>query len=88
MWWLSSATAPLTGGLAYEGLNNAGRMHCNPHCHPSMTTPCPSQKRRLHGAVPQHIRTKPGYIKTKNHLESSCRSSPWWALSSLRCCAG
>lgn len=66
----------LTGGLAYEGLNNAGRLHRNlivilNDNNMSISKNVGSMARYL-----TYIRTKPGYIKIKNNLESSLQKFP------------
>lgn len=66
----------LTGGLAYEGLNNAGRIHRNlivilNDNNMSISRNVGSMARYL-----TYIRTKPGYIKTKNSLESTLSKIP------------
>lgn len=66
----------LSGGLAYEGLNNAGRLHRNlivilNDNNMSISRNVGSMARYL-----TYIRTKPGYIKIKNNLESSLQKLP------------
>ncbi|HEX3027658.1 MAG TPA: 1-deoxy-D-xylulose-5-phosphate synthase [Clostridia bacterium] len=59
----------LTGGLAYEGLNNAGRSHDN------LIVILNDNKMSISknvGAIARHlavIRAKPGYLKTKDFIE-------------------
>ena len=66
----------LTGGLAYEGLNNAGRMHRNLIVILNDNTMSISKNVGSMARYLSYIRTKPGYIKTKNHLESSLQKLP------------
>lgn len=66
----------LSGGLAYEGLNNAGRFHRNlivilNDNNMSISRNVGSMARYL-----TYIRTKQGYIKIKNNLESSLKKLP------------
>lgn len=66
----------LTGGLAYEGLNNAGRLYRNlivilNDNNMSISRNVGSMARYL-----TYIRTKPGYIKIKNNVESSLQKLP------------
>lgn len=66
----------LSGGLAYEGLNNAGRFHKNlivilNDNNMSISKNVGSMARYL-----TYIRTKPGYIKIKNNVESSLNNLP------------
>lgn len=66
----------LSGGLAYEGLNNAGRLHRNlivilNDNNMSISKNVGSMARYL-----TYIRTKPGYIRIKTNLESSLRRLP------------
>lgn len=66
----------LSGGLAYEGLNNAGRLHRNlivilNDNNMSISRNVGSMARYL-----TYIRTKPGYIKIKNNLGSSLQKLP------------
>ena len=66
----------LSGGLAYEGLNNAGRLHRNlivilNDNNMSISRNVGSMARYL-----TYIRTKPGYLKIKNNLESSLQKLP------------
>lgn len=66
----------LSGGLAYEGLNNAGRLHRNlivilNDNNMSISKNVGSMARYL-----TYIRTKQGYIKIKNNLESSLKKLP------------
>lgn len=66
----------LTGGLAYEGLNNAGRIHRNlivilNDNNMSISKNVGSMARHL-----TYVRTRPGYIKAKKGLESSLRKLP------------
>lgn len=66
----------LSGGLAYEGLNNAGRFHKNlivilNDNNMSISKNVGSMARYL-----TYIRTKPGYIKIKNNLENSLNRLP------------
>lgn len=66
----------LSGGLAYEGLNNAGRFHKNlivilNDNNMSISRNVGSMARYL-----TYIRTKPGYIKIKNNLGSSLDKLP------------
>lgn len=66
----------LSGGLAYEGLNNAGRVRRNlivvlNDNNMSISKNVGSMARHL-----TFIRTKPGYIKIKNNLEGSLSKIP------------
>lgn len=66
----------LTGGLAYEGLNNAGRLHRNlivilNDNHMSISRNVGSMARYL-----TYIRTKPGYLKIKKDVQSSLQKLP------------
>lgn len=66
----------LSGGLAYEGLNNAGRLHRNlivilNDNNMSISRNVGSMARYL-----TYIRTKQGYIKIKNNLENSLKKLP------------
>lgn len=66
----------LSGGLAYEGLNNAGRLHRNlivilNDNKMSISRNVGSMARYL-----TYIRTKPSYIKIKSNLESSLKKLP------------
>ncbi len=66
----------LSGGLAYEGLNNAGRLHRNlivilNDNNMSISKNVGSMARYL-----TYIRTKPGYIKIKNNVENSLNRMP------------
>ena len=66
----------LTGGLAYEGLNNAGRLHRNfivilNDNNMSISRNVGSMARYL-----TYMRTKPGYIKIKKNLDSSLQKLP------------
>lgn len=66
----------LSGGLAYEGLNNAGRLYRNlivilNDNNMSISRNVGSMARYL-----TYIRTKPGYIKIKNNVESSLQKLP------------
>ena len=66
----------LSGGLAYEGLNNAGRLHRNfivilNDNNMSISKNVGSMARYL-----TYIRTKPGYIKIKKNLDTSLQKLP------------
>lgn len=66
----------LSGGLAYEGLNNAGRLHRNlivilNDNKMSISRNVGSMARYL-----TYIRTKPSYIKIKSNLENSLNKLP------------
>ncbi len=66
----------LSGGLAYEGLNNAGRLHRNlivilNDNKMSISRNVGSMARYL-----TYIRTKPTYIKIKSNLESTLKKLP------------
>ncbi|MBW7573748.1 1-deoxy-D-xylulose-5-phosphate synthase [Caproiciproducens faecalis] len=66
----------LTGGLAYEGLNNAGRFKKNfivilNDNKMSISRNVGSMARYL-----AHIRTKPGYFKAKGNIESALNRLP------------
>lgn len=67
----------LTGGLAYEGLNNAGRLHRNLIVILNDNTMSISKNVGSIARYLSHIRTKPGYIKTKNRLERSLQKVPF-----------
>ncbi|MBQ2211354.1 MAG: 1-deoxy-D-xylulose-5-phosphate synthase, partial [Ruminococcus sp.] len=66
----------LTGGLAYEGLNNAGRSPCN------FTVVLNDNKMSISRNVGSiawyltHIRIRPGYIKTKKIVEKILLHTP------------
>lgn len=66
----------LTGGLAYEGLNNAGRLHRNFIVILNDNTMSISKNVGSIARYLTYIRTKPGYIKIKRNLESSFRRLP------------
>lgn len=66
----------LTGGLAYEGLNNAGRLHRNLIVILNDNAMSISKNVGSMARYLTYIRTKPGYIKTKNHLEQSLQKLP------------
>ena len=66
----------LTGGLAYEGLNNAGRLHRNMIVILNDNTMSISKNVGSMARYLSYIRTKPGYIKTKNRLERALRKIP------------
>ena len=66
----------LTGGLAYEGLNNAGRLHRNLIVILNDNTMSISKNVGSMARYLSYIRTKPGYIKTKNRLERSLQKLP------------
>lgn len=75
----------LSGGLAYEGLNNAGRLHRNlivilNDNNMSISRNVGSMARYL-----TYIRTKQGYIRIKNNVDSSLQKLPGvgGALSAL-----
>ncbi len=78
----------LTGGLAYEGLNNAGRLHRNLIVIFNDNTMSISKNVGSMARYLSYIRTKPGYIKTKNHLDELLAEAPRVGPSSPRCCAG
>ena len=59
----------LTGGLAYEGLNNAGRLHRNLIVILNDNTMSISKNVGSMARYLTYIRTKPGYIKIKNNLD-------------------
>lgn len=66
----------LTGGLAYEGLNNAGRTHRNlivilNDNNMSISRNVGSMARYL-----TYMRTKPGYLKIKNNVDHSLQRYP------------
>ncbi len=66
----------LSGGLAYEGINNAGRLHRNlivilNDNNMSISKNVGSMARYL-----TYIRTKPGYLKAKNNVISSLEKLP------------
>ncbi len=66
----------LTGGLAYEGLNNAGRLHRNlivvlNDNNMSISKNVGSMARYL-----TYMRTKPGYIRIKKDVKSSLQKLP------------
>lgn len=67
----------LTGGLAYEGLNNAGRF---PKNFIVILNDNKMSISRNVGAISRylaHIRTKPGYLKAKTDVESLLSGIPW-----------
>ena len=66
----------LTGGLAYEGLNNAGRLHRNLIVILNDNTMSISKNVGSMARYLSYIRTKPGYIRTKNHLERTLQKLP------------
>ena len=66
----------LTGGLAYEGLNNAGRLHRNLIVILNDNTMSISKNVGSMARYLTYIRTKPGYIKVKNNVESSLQRLP------------
>ncbi len=66
----------LSGGLAYEGINNAGRLHRNlivilNDNNMSISKNVGSMARYL-----TYIRTKPGYLKAKNNVKNSLEKLP------------
>lgn len=66
----------LSGGLAYEGLNNAGRLHRNfivvlNDNNMSISKNVGSMARYL-----TYMRTKPGYIRVKSNVESTLKRLP------------
>lgn len=66
----------LTGGLAYEGLNNAGRLHRNLIVILNDNAMSISRNVGSMARYLSYIRTKPGYIRTKNRLEHSLQKLP------------
>lgn len=66
----------LTGGLAYEGLNNAGRLHRNFIVILNDNTMSISKNVGSIARYLTYIRTKPGYIKIKRNLENSFQRLP------------
>lgn len=66
----------LTGGLAYEGLNNAGRLHRNFIVILNDNTMSISKNVGSIARYLTYIRTKPGYIKIKRNLEISFQRLP------------
>lgn len=66
----------LTGGLAYEGLNNAGRLHRNLIVILNDNAMSISKNVGSMARYLTYIRTKPGYIKAKNNVENSLRKLP------------
>ena len=66
----------LTGGLAYEGLNNAGRLHRNFIVILNDNTMSISKNVGSIARYLTYMRTKPGYIKIKRNLESSFQRLP------------
>lgn len=66
----------LTGGLAYEGLNNAGRLHRNFIVILNDNTMSISKNVGSIARYLTYMRTKPGYIKIKHNLESSFQRLP------------
>lgn len=66
----------LTGGLAFEGLNNAGRIHRNLIVILNDNTMSISKNVGSLARHLNHLRTKPGYIRTKNRLERSLQKLP------------
>ena len=63
-------------GWFHQGLNNAGRMHRNLIVILNDNTMSISKNVGSMARYLSYIRTKPGYIKTKNHLESSLQKLP------------
>ena len=66
----------LTGGLAYEGLNNAGRIHRNLIVILNDNTMSISKNVGSIARYLNHIRTKPGYIRQKTGWSALCKGSP------------
>lgn len=66
----------LTGGLAYEGINNAGRLHRNLIVILNDNTMSISKNVGSMARYLTYIRTKPGYIRAKNNVENSLRKLP------------
>lgn len=66
----------LTGGLAYEGLNNAGRLHRNLIVILNDNTMSISKNVGAMARYLTYMRTKPGYIKTKNRVDNSLHKMP------------
>lgn len=66
----------LTGGLAYEGLNNAGRLHRNFIVILNDNTMSISKNVGSIARYLTYIRTKPGYIRIKRNLEVSFQRLP------------
>jgi len=74
----------LTGGLAYEGLNNSGRLHRNfivilNDNNMSISRNVGSIARYL-----TYIRTKPGYIRVKKNLETTLSKIPFFGKGIAR----
>ena len=63
-------------GEGYEGLNNAGRLHRNLIVILNDNTMSISKNVGSMARYLSYIRTKPGYIKTKNRLERTLRKIP------------
>lgn len=66
----------LTGGLAYEGLNNAGRLHRNFIVILNDNTMSISKNVGSIARYLTYIRTRSGYIRIKRNLENSFRRMP------------
>lgn len=66
----------LTGGLAYEGLNNAGRFKGNFIVVLNDNTMSISRNVGSIAKYLTHIRTRPGYLRLKNHMETAVDHIP------------
>lgn len=66
----------LTGGLAYEGLNNAGRFKGNFIVILNDNTMSISRNVGSIAKYLTHIRTRPGYLRLKSHMETAVDRIP------------
>ena len=66
----------LTGGLAFEGLNNAGRLHRNMIVILNDNTMSISKNVGSIARYLSHVRTKPGYLNAKDSIEKTLRRVP------------
>ncbi len=66
----------LTGGLAYEGLNNAGRLHRNLIVVLNDNNMSISKNVGSIAGYLTRLRTKPGYIRTKLNVEALLKKIP------------
>lgn len=66
----------LTGGLAFEGLNNAGQLHRNLIVILNDNTMSISKNVGSLARYLSHMRTQPGYIKAKSSVEDALRRLP------------
>ena len=77
----------LSGGLAYEGLNNAGRLHRNLIVILNDNNMSISRNLGSMASTLPISRTKPGYLKIKNNLESSLQKLPVVGKGNFFCAA-